>query len=506
MQIKMLDDEFWYGGAGVAGYRMPLNKDSQIRFDYINGKIPGIGADAEAGFFLSNKGRYIWCDDALDVRFDKGVITVESEHEVAFSDGQGSLRGAYLDAMKKHFPFNGKTPDDLFFTRPQYNTWIELLRDENQADVLKYAHNIVDNGMPTGILMIDGGWQRDFGVYEFDKEIFPDPKAMMDELHALGFKVMLWISPIIASAGKRFRLLKSKDYLVKDKTGQPAVRKWWSGYSCMLDFSNPDACRWFDGEIQNLMALGADGIKMDAGSPIYYRDDDITYGKVTAHGQTRCLCEFTAQYPFNENHGTWNAGGLPVVSRLQDKHHKWEGGIDLLLPDSLTQGILGYAYGCPDMIGGGEETSFYNDAKLDHELFIRWAQASALLPMMQFSAAPWRVLTEEECKLVLSFADLRVQYGDYINRCAKNAAVNGEPIARYMEYQYPNRGYETVVDQFMLGEDMLVAPVLTKGAVSREVYIPDGEWIADDGEHYTGPQKITVDAPLTRLPYFTRKK
>ena len=506
MKIKILNDEYWYGGAGVSGHHMPLDKGSEFHLDYINNIFPGIGSDAEAGFFLSNKGRYIWCDDAFKIDFENGEITVEGEHEIIFSEGHETLRGAYMDAMNKHFKFNGEIPAVEFFTHPQYNTWIELLRDENQEDVLKYAHNIVDNGMPKGILMIDGGWQRDFGVYEFDKEIFPDPKAMLDELHGLGFKVMVWISPIIASAGKRYRYLKSKDYLIKDKNGNPAVREWWSGYSCMFDFSNPEACEWFDGEIKNLMALGVDGIKMDAGSPCFYTDDDITYGNVTGHGQTNCLCKFTAQYPYNENHGTWNAGGTAVVSRLQDKAHKWEGGLDLLLPDTLTQGILGYAYSCPDMIGGGEETSFYNDAKLDHELFIRWAEASALLPMMQFSAAPWRVLTEEEFKLVNSYAELRVKFGEYICNCAKETSVKGEPIARYMEYQYPNHGYEKITDQFMIGEDLLVAPVLTKGTTSREVFIPDGEWEADDGTRYAGPKKITVDAPLERLPYFTKVK
>jgi hypothetical protein len=75
----------------------------------------------------------------------------------------------------------------MFLNKPQYNTWIELVYDQNQADVLKYAHGIVDNGFPPGILMIDDNWQKYYGSTEFRPDRFPDPKGMVDELHALGF-------------------------------------------------------------------------------------------------------------------------------------------------------------------------------------------------------------------------------------------------------------------------------------------------------------------------------
>ena len=84
-------------------------------------------------------------------------------------------------------------PDELLFTHPQYNTWIELMYDQNEEDILEYARAIIDNGYPPGVLMIDDNWQENYGIWKFSPRRFKDPKGMMDELHAMGFKVMLWV-------------------------------------------------------------------------------------------------------------------------------------------------------------------------------------------------------------------------------------------------------------------------------------------------------------------------
>ena len=88
---------------------------------------------------------------------------------------------------------------------------------------------------------------------------------------------------------------------------------------------------------------------------------------------------------------------------------------------------------------------------------------------------------------------------------AKKAGEDGEPILRSLEYAYPGRGYAGVIDEFMMGDDLLVAPVMEKGAVSRKVVIPPGKWKADDGQVYDGPAAIEVAAPLSRVPYFEKQ-
>lgn len=141
------------------------------------------------------------------------------------------------------------------------------------------------------------------------------------------------------------------------------------------------------------------------------------------------------------------------MQRLADKYHQWESnGVKTLIPNELLQGLLGYAYTCPDMIGGGDYLSFLNEStSLDEELFVRYAQCAALMPMMQFSAAPWRVLSEENARLCVEAALLHIRMSDRIISLARHAAETGEPVVRYMEYQFPGQGLEAVTDQFMLG-------------------------------------------------------
>ena len=171
----------------------------------------------------------------------------------------------------------------------------------------------------------------------------------------------------------------------------------------------------------------------------------------------------------------------------------------------MLQGLLGYSYHCPDMIGGGEYMYFKQVSdSLDQELVVRYAQASALMPMMQFSAAPWSILDPEHFDLVKSAAEIHCEHGSLILSLARHAAETGEPIVRSMTYEFPDQGFETVSDQFMLGDSLMVAPVLGKGQVERRVKFPTGTWKSDRGEYIQGGQSHIIDAPLSRLPYFKK--
>lgn len=197
--------------------------------------------------------------------------------------------------------------------------------------------------------------------------------------------------------------------------------------------------------------------------------------------------------------------GEPLVQRLADKTHRWEGnGLDLLIPNGLSQGLLGYPYTCPDMIGGGEFSSFLAQENLDAELFVRYAQCSALFPMMQFSAAPWRVLDEAHLEYCLQAARLHEQFGEEILALARHAAKTGEPILRHMAYVFPDDGLEQVNDQFMLGDNVLVAPVIKQGMTKKKIRFPEGRWQGDDGSIVIGPSTHEVNAPLARLPWYRR--
>lgn len=192
---------------------------------------------------------------------------------------------------------------------------------------------------------------------------------------------------------------------------------------------------------------------------------------------------------------------------LADKAHSWGAdGLGSLIPNGLAQGLMGYAFTCPDMIGGGEYQNFTAHSKnLDQELIVRYAQCSALFPMMQFSAAPWRVLDEKHFNYCLNAARLHYKLGQEIFELAQHSALTGEPVIRHMAYVFPQQGFEDINDQFMLGNDLLVAPVVKQGVTTKNIRFPEERWVGDDGSVVEGPVSLEVRAPLARLPWYRKQ-
>ena len=254
---------------------------------------------------------------------------------------------------------------------------------------------------------------------------------------------------------------------------------------------------------------GIDGFKFDAGDNAFYDENLLdSYDKnALSVDHTLAWAKLGLEFPFNEYRAGWKMGGQPLVQRLGDKTYSWN-SVRILIPDMIAAGLLGYAYTCPDMIGGGEFTTFLNKKAedFDQSLIVRSAQVHALMPMMQYSVAPWRILNSENLEIVRQCALLHEKFGDYILEAAKQSSKTGEPILRHMEYSFPAEGFATVTDQFMLGEKYLVAPVVDN-RLEREVKLPKGyKWKDDVGKIYKGGKTYRLDVPLTRLPYFERIK
>jgi alpha-glucosidase (family GH31 glycosyl hydrolase) len=506
VELKLEPGEFWWGGLSVDGPRMPYGETRLFRD--LAGDDRGNQAQP---LLISSHGRYVWSEQPFAYRFGGGTLTVTSRHGTIESGRQGrTLKEAFSFVSKKYFPANGKLPDPLMFTRPQYNTWIELMYDQNEADVLKYAQAIVDQGYPPGVLMIDDNWQEDYGTWEFSARRFKDPKAMVARLHQLGFKVMLWVVPFVSPDSAVFRDLSKHGLLIMEKhTGTqsesaPAIIRWWNGASAVLDLSNPKSGEWFDGRLRHLSdTYGVDGYKFDAGDATFYTGSIVSFKPELPNEHTSLWAQVGLNYPLNEFRATWKMAGLPLAQRLRDKRHSWE-DLQELIPGILAQGLMGYAFTCPDMIGGGEFQSFLDSATVDQELVVRSAQVSALMPMMQFSVAPWRVLDEPRGAMCKKMSLLHAELGPEILRLAQVSAQTGEPIVRPLAYAYPDAGYEKIKDEFLLGADILVAPVLTKNARARTIVFPGGTWKGDDGSTVTGPKTVEVPAPLERLPWYRR--
>ena len=507
-EFQLEDGEGLYGASATFGRKVPFGLETKScdydlrRHSYGNHTAP---------LLISNHGRYVWCEEGFDFKVEHGKVTLSSNgKEFKIGKAGTTLRDAFRFVSKNFLTPSGKTPDLLFVAAPQWNTWIELGLHQNQKDVLAYAHKIVDSGFPAGVMMIDDTWQRDYGVWRFDNAAFPDPKAMCDELHQLGFRIILWTCPFVSMDSAEGRHLAEKGALLKDGWGRPAAITWWDGVSAVLNFDVPYAKEWYKGELDKLVKdYGIDGFKFDAGDTGYYDTADqrlkfVGYeqeGDLNRHNRNWSL--FATQYQFNEMRASWKCGGQPLVQRLCDKGCDF-GAVQQLIPDMINTGLMGNNFVCPDMIGGGDLGTYLN-SKLDQECFVRSAQVHALCPMMQFSAAPWRVLDAEHFAAVKKAVEIRQKFAPRFVELAKECAVSGEPMLRSMEYQFPGKGYELIKDQFVMGDFLIVAPQVTKDAKVRKVIIPAGEWVGDDGEAYEGPREIVVSTPLDRIPHFVRK-
>ena len=532
--VKMLPGESWWGLCSNFGRQMPFNEATDFRCDLRTSNY----RHQSQSLLVSDRGRVLWCAEPVEATIGSGSIRLVSDAgEVVFTENAGqTLAEAFRFASRTYFPPTGEVPDLLYFSAPQYNTWIELTYHQNERDILAYAQSMIDHGLPPGVFMIDDTWQLGYGTWEFDPRRFSDPKGMVEKLHRMGFKVLLWMCPFVSMDSPAFRRIAwgvnpddVKGYPTRGgfltgspQTGRggapyPLPIRWWNGCSALLDFTHPNAVAWFDEQLGGLKRdFGVDGFKFDGGAVSFYcgaveiTGDDSGLAKPFAYDPSVCAARqsalygaFALKHKGSEYRNGFGFAGQPVVMRLHDKDHSWA-ALWRLIPDMLAAGFVGCPFICPDMVGGGYWQAFLPGAPFSEELFVRSAQVQALCPMMQFSASPWRCLNAANQKIVQDAVAFRQRFAPTFVELAKKAAKDGEPIMRNLEYAYPGRGYATIQDEFLMGEDLLVAPVVEKGATSRKVVIPPGTWKADDGTSVTGPATVEVATPLARLPHFMR--
>ena len=510
--VAPLAGEKWWGGILHRGWEMP----------YGNTPRPidlGLEGGVTAPFLVSSAGRYVWSDRPFVYAFTNDVLTVASDVEKVEPVVAGTtLREAYLAASAKHFPFNGRTPAELLFAKPQWNNWIEIaIQGMRQTSVDAYTEALAQSGFPCGVYIMDGGWLSHNGSYRFHAPDFPESRTRLvvgEDILAVDH-VALPVAQhlVLAAVGAHER--RRPDHrlppLLADAAEHaPGVRAgvvwWWSGISCVWDLTY--ALGW-DDYAQTLRRFaaeyGIDGFKWDAGDvgPMArtLRFHDPAKRAVDwAHDYVRVGAEL---FPYNEYRVGFRTGGMPVMQRLPDVYHRWE-AIRRVSGMVQAAGLLGSPYVVADMVGGGEATTYRPGGYFSEKLFVRSCALAALHPMMQFSAAPWRYLSPGNVEICRAFANLHVEFAPYILDLARQAARTGEPIVRTMEYEFPHAGFAKPMTQFMLGPKWLVAPVTAEDdAVTVE--LPAGCWTDDLGTVHVGPKTLTLThVPLGRLPRYAR--
>ncbi len=502
----------WYGGNVTSAHNWPLESGSVVLDPFYS------SSNQTSPLWLTSSGTGIFVPTyqlmGFSINKEKdGLFSfhVKDSDQLSY---QVVIGRNIVDAYYSMIRLVGKpkqVPPREYFVQPIFNSWIEFHTEVNQKGLEAYVDKIRSNSFPCKIVVIDDKWTPTYGDFAFDPAKFPNPKAMIDRFHSLGLKVILWATPFIEQAAKNYRVAEANHFLIMDENGKaPHIATWWNGQAALVDLSNPRAYDWFLGLLQDpVRRYGVDGYKLDGGDGEFLSAPFTSFGRISSLKYTDLYASLGRFFDINELRVSWLVQESGLVQRLRDKDPTWSrvDGLNSLIPHGLTEGLIGYQYFCPDIIGGGLDSGFFGpEAKgIDAELFVRWTEASALMPMMQFSYAPWR-MDQKAVAICRKYSRLHEELGDYIFGLAQKASQDGSPIVRPLFFRNPEDAKTySISDQFMLGERFLVAPVLEKGASARDIYLPQGTWVDFwNGRVYSGGQSLkSYPAPLEVLPVFT---
>jgi alpha-glucosidase (family GH31 glycosyl hydrolase) len=379
---------------------------------------------------------------------------------------------------------------------------------------MEFAEDIRKHGFKDSQLEIDDDWTPAYGDWVFQSQKFPDPAKMVKDLKELGFRVTIWMHPF---ANENSEAIKEKQYWIQDpSTMEPCIVKWWNGKAALLDITSPSSKSWFKSKCQHLRQFGIESFKIDAGEACYLPynrrmhkplQNPNAYNKLFVD-----LChEIDPILRAQEVRSAIASQQVPMFFRVNDKDSNWStvNGLKTVIPHVLNQGLLGYPFVLPDMIGGNTYSmvGFSKTSNFpSRELFIRWMQVNALMPAMQFSVAPWRY-DQEVIHIAQKMCALHEKYSDMIVKLAQEATETGAPICRPVWWIAPtDETALTISSEFLLGSNVLVAPILDEGSTERDVYLPEGTWKDEiTGVVLQGGKWIReYPAELDQLPYFTK--
>jgi alpha-glucosidase (family GH31 glycosyl hydrolase) len=528
----------WYGHGELINQHWPLNKimlQQSPMHTFDNGPT-GLSGVMTPAWFSSN-GTLIIADSPVEIGINQPPAdyprfkwSFATDGRGAFSDrpfvdkngtGDGlfTFKGNALnlkfsfsenvikayEKLVEHFGHPTETPPDSLFEKPTWTTWARYKTAIDQEVVLQYADDIIKNDYPYNVIEIDDRWQIYYGDLGFDPTRFPNPKQMINELHVKDFKVTAWVIPFLDPESQAFADGAKNNWLVRTADGSPYLVEWWQGRGGLLDVTNPSALEWFFERLTRLqIETGLDGFKFDAGEACFLPSDAVTHQAIHPNEYTQIYVDAVAKnYRLTEVRSGWNNQRAPIFFRQWDKTTSWglDNGLHSVLTGILALGMAGYPFVLPDMVGGNEY-----DEKADSEMMIRWTQLNALLPAMQFSLPPWEY-GEASAELCRRYAKLHTEYAPKILEIAKTATENGYPIIRPVFWLDANsEDALTCDDEFLLGDELLVAPVLFHGMRQRDIYLPPGIW----QDHWTREvfrgSILLCDypAPLDILPFFKR--
>jgi alpha-D-xyloside xylohydrolase len=391
--------------------------------------------------------------------------------------------------------------------------WMSRITYTSQQEVEQVAARLREHRIPCDVIHVDTGWfATDYTCdLTFSPERFPDPAGMCARLAEQGFRVSLWQWPNYNVASPLFDEGVAGGYLARRSSGHTYTYAGGYGEDAgFVDFSDPRAVAWYQGKLAALFDAGVAAIKVDYGEgsppqaryanasptamrnlyPLLYQEA-VWHASVAARGEGEAVLWARAGWAGSQRYPVhWSGDG---VARFED--------LACVLRATLSIGLSGFPFYAHD-IGGFSGLP-------DGELYVRWAQLGLLSSHARAHGAPprepWEFGAEVEA-VVRRFVELRYRLLPYLWTESVAAGRTSLPVVRPLLLEFPDDPVSAGVDdQYLLGDRLLVAPVLEEGARSRRVYLPPGTWVHPfTGEVTDGGGFRTVDAPLDVVPMWLR--
>ena len=470
-------------------------------------------------FFLSNRGYGMLLDTGYRTNFE--LTSVYPDAFRLETEGPGL----------KFYLFYGPDPQKIItaYTRmgggnpPLPPRWVFAPWNDaigGEQAVRKRAETIRSNHIPSSVIWTED-WASPQGGYTVNQDLYPDLGQLIADLHQDGFRFLTYYWPYLIKGTPEFSEGVSRQVVVKHPDGEPFVFPVMLRRVAEVDFTNPFAVNWYQSLLKQGINLGFDGWMFDFGE---YTPAAASFSDGRSGRELHNRYPFFAQsavrdilaqerpdgdFAFFCRSGYLGSQGQVDIAWPGDQNTSWEAsdGLPSVIPAGLSLGLAGVALFGPDI--GGYHSIF--SANTDRELFYRWVQVGALSPIMRthhgWPGGNWSFDTDQETlDLYREYARLHTRLFPYLYAYAARANATGLPIMRHLFLQYPNDPEVFGLNyEYLLGEEILVAPVISAGAREQRLYLPYGTWFDFwTDRSYPGPGWVTVPAPLDRIPLLVR--
>ncbi len=467
-------------------------------------------------FFLSNKGYGVLVNHPERVSMEFGT---ENLTKTSFCVKGGSLDYFFFngptmkDVLTRYTDLSGKPALPAPWT---FGLWLStsFTTDYDEATVMSFIDGMLDRGIPLRTFHFDCFWMKAFHWSDFiwDEKVFPDPAGMLTRIKAKGLNICVWINPYIGQESVLFAEGKENGYFIKRPNGDVWQWDMWQPGMALVDFTNPEACRWYQDKLEALLDMGVDCFKTDFGERIpvncvYHDGSDpdkmhnfYTYlynktvydllerkrGKGEAVLFARSATVGGQKFPVHWGGDCW--------SDYVSMEESLRGGLSLLMS--------GFGFWAHD-IGGFEHTS-------TADVYKRWVAFGLLsshsrLHGSQSYRVPW-LYDEEAVDVVRTFTRLKASLMPYLYKTSVDTSRSGVPTMRSMVLEFTrDRNCWYLDKQYMLGDNLLVAPIFNDESVGS-FYLPQGTWTDFfTGEEMTGGVWTEKTYDYLHLPLMVRE-